>query len=141
MDKNTIIGLLLIVGIIIGFSIINQPTQEEIEAAQRKRDSIILVEKARIQEEARKIAEAENAAPILVESIDNVIVERADSINNIVANSKFGVFANAANKELQYYTLENEQLKITFSNAGARIYSVELKEYRTYDSLPLILFV
>jgi YidC/Oxa1 family membrane protein insertase len=36
--------------------------------------------------------------------------------------------------------LENEQLKITFSTLGGRPYTVQLKKYQTYDSLPLILF-
>ena len=45
MDKNTIIGLLLITAIIIGFSIFNRPSQEQIAAQQRMRDSLESVEK------------------------------------------------------------------------------------------------
>ena len=34
MDKNTIIGILLIGAVIIGFSIYNQPSEEQIKAQQ-----------------------------------------------------------------------------------------------------------
>ena len=47
MDKNTIIGLLLITAIIIGFSILNRPSPEQLEAQSRTRDSIQLVEQQR----------------------------------------------------------------------------------------------
>src|SRR5690554_2563649 len=47
MDKNTIIGLLLITAIIIGFSIYNRPSQEQLATQQRMRDSLALVEQQR----------------------------------------------------------------------------------------------
>ena len=47
MDKNTIIGLLLITAIIIGFSIYNRPSQEQIAAQKRMRDSLALVDNER----------------------------------------------------------------------------------------------
>ena len=40
MDKNTVIGLLLITAIIIGFTIYNRPSQEQIAEQQRLRDSL-----------------------------------------------------------------------------------------------------
>ena len=49
MDKNTIIGLLLITAIIIGFSIFNRPTKEQLETERRMRDSIAQVEKQRAE--------------------------------------------------------------------------------------------
>lgn len=36
--------------------------------------------------------------------------------------------------------LENEKLKVIFSNLGGRVASVELKEYKTWDKKPLVLF-
>ncbi|MFT4595535.1 MAG: YidC/Oxa1 family membrane protein insertase, partial [Psychroserpens sp.] len=44
MDKNQAIGLSLIIGILLVFSWLQQPTSEEIEAANSKRDSIELVQ-------------------------------------------------------------------------------------------------
>ncbi len=44
MDKKSIIGIVLIFAILVVFSIINKPSQEQIEAAKHKRDSIAQVE-------------------------------------------------------------------------------------------------
>ncbi len=41
MDRNTIIGLVTIFVILIGFSYINRPSQEQLEATQRRSDSIL----------------------------------------------------------------------------------------------------
>ena len=54
--------------------------------------------------------------------------------------STYGVFANTAIGEETFHTIENDKLKITVSNKGGRIISVIMKEYQTYDSLPLDLF-
>ena len=51
-----------------------------------------------------------------------------------------GVFADASVGEEKFYILENNLMKVTISNKGGKIYSVELKNYQTHDSLPLILF-
>jgi len=55
MDKNTIIGLLLITAIIIGFSIYNRPSQEQLTAQQRTRDSIQQAEKLRADPDVQPI--------------------------------------------------------------------------------------
>jgi len=52
----------------------------------------------------------------------------------------YGVFAPAAIGEEKFVTLENELIKIILTTKGGRVYSVQLKDYLTYDSLPLILF-
>ena len=44
MDKKSIIGIVLIFAILVVFSLINQPSKEEIEAAKQRRDSIARVE-------------------------------------------------------------------------------------------------
>ena len=57
MDRNTIIGLLLIATILIGYSLFTRPSREEQAEMQRKRDSIALAEQFRMQEEQRIQAE------------------------------------------------------------------------------------
>ena len=44
MDKNTIIGFLLIGVVLIVFTWLNQPTPEQIEAQRRMQDSIARIE-------------------------------------------------------------------------------------------------
>ena len=57
-----------------------------------------------------------------------------------MAQDRLGAFAQAANGEEKFITLENNLMKVKVSTRGGKIYSVELKNYQTYDSLPLILF-
>ena len=44
MDKNTIIGLIIIFGIFIGWSIWMTPSKEELEKRQRAEDSVAMVQ-------------------------------------------------------------------------------------------------
>ncbi len=135
MDKKSIIGIVLIFAILVVFSIVNQPSKEEIEATKHRRDSIALVEKQNellLQQQIEQQAALENST---VES-DSVNTE-----NQVQKNTEqFGIFGAAAVGSEEFYTLENNLMKITFSNKGGRIYSVELKNYQTNDSLPLMLF-
>ena len=45
MDKNTVVGLLLIGAILIGFSIYNSPSRDEIAIQKHYRDSIAAITK------------------------------------------------------------------------------------------------
>ncbi|MEL7587774.1 MAG: membrane protein insertase YidC [Prolixibacteraceae bacterium] len=133
MDRNTIIGMVLIFAILIGFSYLNKPSQEEIEAARRRQDSVTQVE-ARLQQEAQVRSEVQQMNDSLpAATMDSARVQQ-DAAN------RFGAFALAAAGEEKLITLENNLMKIQVSTRGGKIYSVELKNYQTYDSLPLILF-
>ncbi len=44
MDKNSIIGIILIFIVLVVFSVINQPSKEQIEAMKHRQDSIQQVE-------------------------------------------------------------------------------------------------
>ena len=134
MDKNSIIGIFLIFGILVLFTIINKPSEEEIAEVKRKRDSIAMVER---EQEKLLQSEKEN-------TIDQTVTSQPDTVDlETVIKQKsdqLGVFGRSAIGEEEFYTVENNLLKITFSNKGGRIYSVELKDYMTYDSLPVVLF-
>ena len=129
MDRNTILGFVLIILILVGFSVLNRPSKEQL-AAQRAQDSIAAVQKT-AQEQAAVAAKttAQVAADSLIAKHDTASV-----------NAAFGPFAPAGTGKEQFYTIENKAIKITFSNKGGRIYSVQLKNYQTHDSVPLILF-
>jgi len=133
MDKNTIIGFVIIALIIIGFAQLNKPNEEELARQQRYNDSIALVEQAKLESEvAMKNAQAATAT-------DSVMATDTTNLAAKVADA-FGSFSVAAQGEEKFYTLENELVKLSFSNKGGRIYSAELKNYKTHDSLPLMLF-
>jgi YidC/Oxa1 family membrane protein insertase len=132
MDKNTIAGIVLILAILIGFSYLNKPSQEEIEAARHRQDSIAQVEAQRQQEaqvHAKELAEKQQAGL----AADTALTEAT-------AANKYGVFASGATGQEQFVTLENNLMKITLSTKGGKIYSVELKNYKTYEGGPLVLF-
>ena len=61
MDKNTIIGFILIGVVLVAFSWFNRPTPEQLEAQRRYQDSIAMVENQRQmeikKEEDRKLQE------------------------------------------------------------------------------------
>ncbi len=135
MDKKSIIGIGLIFAILVVFSLMNQPSKEEIEATKRKRDSIAQID-AKLALQQQKLQQQQTAEQALINSTDSTFKEK--TIQNKV--DEFGVFGTAAVGEETFYTLENNLMKITFSNKGGSIYSVELKNYQTHDSLPLMLF-
>ena len=139
MDKNTFTGLLLIAAIVIGFSIINAPSDEEIAEQQRLRDSIEQVEaqKNRLIEEQEK----ERESSVVVEQSTEDVVEGNDSLKQLEKNNLYGVFAVAAsNDPVQSFEVETDLMKLTFSTQGGRIEKAVLKDYETYDGGELVLF-
>jgi len=128
MDKNTIIGFSLIGLIFLGFWQLNKPNEKEVLAQKRYNDSIALVQQAKVQAET-----AINKTATV--SKDSTIGTDTTSISN-----SFGDFSASAKGEEKFYTLENELIKLTISSKGGRIYSAQLKNYKTHDTLPLMLF-
>ena len=133
MDKNSITGLILIGAILIGFSIYNAPTENQIAAEKHKQDSIEAVQKLVTKEKQKAVLQ--DAVMAAVADTNTV----SDSAKNAMLNSAYGPFVSAAKGEKQITTIENELLKIGISNKGGRIVSVQLKKFRTHDSLPLLL--
>ena len=133
MDRNSIIGIILIAGILILWTTLNKPSQEQVEEAKRKRDSLELV---RQQELAQQ--KIEEAVKLQQPVAEEAVVEK--SAKDSVLTNMYGSFASAGSGTQEFITLENELLKIKISNKGGRVYSVELKDYKTYSQEPLILF-
>lgn len=132
MDKNTIIGFILIGTVLIWFSWLNRPTPEAIEAAKRKSDSIAQVE-------LEKQQAIQNQANTDEKILDSTLLD-SDSLKRARLITQFGAFADHVEGNEEFVTLENDLLALTFSNKGGRLYEARLKKYSTYDSLPLILF-
>ncbi len=133
MDRNSIIGIVLIGLILIVFSVMNRPSQEEIDAARRRQDSLEIVRQQQLEEEVRQITREEVVEELPEEEPDTVRI-----INEM--RDRYGAFAPAATGEDEIYTIENEKLKLSISAKGGRPWAVQLKEYQTWDSLPLMLF-
>lgn len=139
MNKNTIIGVVLIIVIFIGFYYLNKPSEKELEIARQKRDSVEKVINDSLKQVALLQTTATNSTSTIT-SKDSVPTILPDSLIEKKLEDQYGEFGKAAEGEKKYITLENNKIKIVFSTLGGRPYSVQLKEYQTFDSLPLILF-
>lgn len=78
-----------------------------------------------------------------VTEVSDSSVDPVSKVNNVLVSEDlqeaYGAFANAAavqDHSAKYY-LENDLLKVEIAAKGARVTSAYLKEYQTYDSLPL----
>lgn len=132
MDKNTIYGFVLIALILVGFSVLNRPNEQELAKQKRFNDSIALVEQSKLDAVA---AQKKSVTDVKPDSLSNT-----DSTSVAQSKDAYGAFSVAASGEEKFYILENELVKLKISNKGGRIYSAQLKNYQTHDSLPLVLF-
>ncbi|WP_276391178.1 membrane protein insertase YidC [Eudoraea chungangensis] len=124
LDINSIVGFLLIFGILIFWFYQNQPTPEEIEAQKAK------------QAESEIQVNPEEAQPTT--TLPQSSVNLADS--SAIANYKktIGDFSYTAAKE-GTTVLENDVLYLEISNKGGQIVEAYMKEFVTFDSIPVYL--
>ena len=137
MDKNTWIGFLLIAAIIVGFTMLNRPSKEELAARQHVQDSLRLVQIA--EQEAQRLSD----------SLQFVAGQTATEAETVSAEQQqerlqaaYGTFAAAAQGEEQFVTLQNDKVRLTLSTRGGVVKHAELLEYHASgDSInPLSLF-
>ena len=121
MDKNTITGLVLIGILLVGFSFLSRPSEEQIAAQKRYYDSIAVVQQ---QEEALR---AKTEAALANEKEETA----ADSAS---------LFFNATKGKEAFTTIQNNLVEITLDNKGGRVYSALLKNYMGQDKKPVVLF-
>ena len=142
MDKNTIIGILVIAAILIGFSYFNRPSEEYLKKKHTE-DSILAVQ----QKSKDSIAKLKTIAvdtsktkqnKDTTATVNNTV--KNDSIINSELSNNFGLFSGSAKGINSLYTVENDLLKFVFNSKGGRIVSVELKNYKTFEGKPLLLF-
>ena len=141
MDKNTVIGFVLMIAVVIGFSWFTQPSQEEIQAQQRYNDSIAAVQAAQElelqawQQQADSTAQA--AMPVAVDSLT------ADSLHKAELIAQYGAFAPVAEGNGEIVTLENDVVSLEFSSRGGYLQKATLKKYKNYtgkDTTDVVLF-
>jgi YidC/Oxa1 family membrane protein insertase len=126
MDKNSITGLGLITLILIGFWFFNKPSTEQVEALRQQRDSLQRIEMVKQQEldAAARLAAEQTSVDL---TSDEVLTD--DTLQNGHNQEIYGNMAPFIDGEQQFYTVENNKVRIIFTNRGARIYSVELFDY------------
>jgi YidC/Oxa1 family membrane protein insertase len=165
MDRNTIIGIILIFVIFLGFGIYNTSRSNKIyketvtmadkdylkgnlESARneymdalrmRPNQNEIITRVNEINQKLGVITDTVKADKTNPEQIKNALPAAA-ILPAAVEPDKLGAFAQAATGQNDFITLENNKIQLKIALKGGRVYSARLKDYRTHDSLPLILF-
>ncbi len=141
MNKNNIIGVLLIGTIFIVWSLWLTPSKEEQREQQRVSDSIAAVNRVNyLRQDSINQARLALSSKSLSSETTPVNSTENTALTTSLDRSKYSVFANSSVGEEDVFMVENEFFKLEFTNKGARILSTELKGFQTHDSLPLILF-
>ena len=165
MDRNTVTGLILIFLIFIGFSLYNSnKVNKAFEKALAVADADYAkgnLETARTEYiDALRFKQNQPDALAKINEINLKLgntpeKQKSDSVgvqqsNTAVSETKpaslktdinqYGVFAQTAVGENDFITLENNKIELKISLKGGRVFSVRLKDYKTFDARPLILF-
>lgn len=142
MDKNTVIGFLLIAAIIFTFTIFNRPSKEQLEAQKRTRDSIEQVEMERMMLEAERLALEsvdESKASAQQEVITEFFATGTSSVADSTVSTTDSLAVPVANVE-EFITLENDKIELVLSTLGGTIHSVHLKGEKRHNGDSLYLF-
>ena len=129
MDKNSIIGFVLIGVIMIGFTWFqNRQYREQME----------------IQAQLDSVARVEQMAEIAMDSLkraQGLVPENGETqvkVMNMPAY-KDSMLSVARLAEPELVKLENDKIEVVFNTKGAQPYSVRIKDYKAYDSTDLYL--
>ena len=118
-DLNSFIGMLLLGGIMLWWMNTQRPDETPEATTQTEQTT--------------------NAT----ENVQNNLTENTvlnDSLQQIALQNKFGAFAYGASTTKEgSTTIENDLVKLTVDNKGGQIIEALIKNYKTYDSLPLYL--
>lgn len=116
-DRNTVFGFIALALLFIGYFYFNRQEQLEYQAKKAKQDSIAAAS-------IPKPAQLDSAG----QKKDSV---RADSFAVISTAGEFDTFARGTE---QVIPVENEVMKVSFTNKGGRIKGIELKQFKAPDS-------
>jgi YidC/Oxa1 family membrane protein insertase len=168
MDRNTITGLILIFLIFIGFSVYNSSrTNKMIEKAlvtaeadyargdletarteyvnilrMKPAEPVALARMSEINSKLGSIPGNQKSDSLAVKQTNPAIaVNNSQGIQGAQTEiNQYGVFAQSAVGQNDFITLENNKIELKISLKGGRVYSALLKDYKTFDAKPLILF-
>src|SRR5687768_12168516 len=117
MDRNSVIGFVLLALLFFGYFYYSRQGQVTLEK-----------ERQLIQDSLARIKPKKDTS---------IIVTGKKDSTSVLSSS--GSFQQDSTAKEQLVTLENEVVKITFTNKGGQPKTVELKEFKTFDHKPLIL--
>lgn len=121
MDKKTLIGLIVIGAILFGFTWYNASIQQKY---------------AQEQQALTATTETESTDTIVPEVRQPDTLQAANQLERHIGSSLFQATTGTEKK----IEVENDLIKVIFSNKGGKVASVVLKDYLTYQGTPLVLF-
>ncbi|GAB3508668.1 membrane protein insertase YidC [Spirosoma knui] len=117
MDRNQLIGIVLIMAMLVGYQLLVPKPAPEKEPAQK----------------------TQTTKPTTASAAQAALTKAEQPLDSAVARQQFGDFATVASGQAQDVVVENKDMKVTFSTQGGRVKEVVLKNYKTYDQKPLVL--
>ena len=153
MDRNSVIGIVLIVAILFGYTWYTMPSEEELAAQQRSIDSLATLElekRAKEESAALELKERGDSGVVAQGIVDTSITQEdrllaaadsalVDSLRSAALAQKFSVFQPASQGTAEEVTIANDHLQVSISTHGARPTMMLLKQYQTYHKTPLLL--
>lgn len=132
MDKNSVIGFILIGLIMVGFTFYQSKQAKEAMEVQRQLDSAAAVQAA-IRHKADSVRQADLARKA---------AEQGASIQEMAAAPATRTYQDASLERSsqmkgELISLSNDKLELVVNTKGAQPYSIRVKDYVTYDSTAL----
>ncbi|MEO6720953.1 MAG: membrane protein insertase YidC [Ferruginibacter sp.] len=119
MDRNTVIGFVLIGVLLMGMFYFNNRGNQAYLTETKRIDDSIAATKPKV-----------DTLALIKDSINAEAIRKIQSA---------GGFQDSINQPEQLSVLENEVVKITFTNKGGQPKAVELKKYKTFNNKPVVL--
>ena len=137
-DLNSIIGFVLIGGILLYMLWQNAPTEEELKAQEAEKAKTEKIEKERQPEEVK----GQEEITLTEATSELAATSPEDSLGLVKLQNRLGSFAYSGtlpSATEATTVIENEVLKLTVSNKGGYIVEAELLEQTIYDGTPVYL--
>ncbi|MBR6415382.1 MAG: membrane protein insertase YidC [Bacteroidales bacterium] len=132
MNKNSVIGWILIALIFIGFMFYQSKQIKKQQAYQQQLDSIAAVEQL-----AQWRADSAAAAARALTDTLGAEVLNPEAASAIYTDS---LLESASKGEGKLVTLSNSKLELVINTKGAQPHSAKVKDFRNYDSTDLYIF-
>ena len=130
LDINSVIGFVLIFGILMYMLWQNQPTPEQLKAQEKAKQEQVAKESKATEQDQTKVVTPEELSAIGL----------TDSLKLANLKNKWGAFAYAASKASPNQTVvESDLLKLTFNNKGGYLSEVKLKKHTDFNDNPIYL--
>lgn len=128
MDKNSVIGFVLIAAIFLGFTVFENKRAAKYAEFKAQQDSITLAQMPFDSSSVVSLGESSDGASV------------ADNVTAPVYKDSCLQAASDVNSVPEMVVLENSKIRIQLTTKGAQPYSVKVKDYYNYDSTELYLF-